>query len=92
MKRFVEGEDRGQGTLFPECLEGWVGEDNPSRVTEEFVDGLDLAELGFNLVQPCATGWMRKNGPLPSPCGHEIPTGSNLARISATHIIQGSKI
>jgi hypothetical protein len=29
MKRFVEGVDRGQGTLFPECLEDWIFEDNP---------------------------------------------------------------
>ena len=56
MKRFVEGVDRGQGTLFPECLEDWVGEDNPSRVIEAFVDALNLAELGFDGVQPCATG------------------------------------
>ena len=47
MKRFVEGPDRGQSTLFPECLEDWVGEDNPVRVIDVFVDGLDLAALGF---------------------------------------------
>ena len=29
MGRFVEGTDRGQNTLFPECLEDWIGEDNP---------------------------------------------------------------
>ena len=29
MRRFVEGTDRGQSTLFPECLEDWIGEDNP---------------------------------------------------------------
>ena len=29
MKRFVDGADRGQSTLFPECLEDWIGEDNP---------------------------------------------------------------
>ena len=28
MKRFIEGTDRGQSTLFPECLEDWVDEDN----------------------------------------------------------------
>jgi hypothetical protein len=28
MRRFVEGVDRGQATLFPECLEDWIGEDN----------------------------------------------------------------
>jgi hypothetical protein len=26
MKRFVEGEDRAQGTLFPERLEDWIDE------------------------------------------------------------------
>ena len=26
MKRFVEGADRRQSTLFPECLEDWIGE------------------------------------------------------------------
>ncbi|WP_256451898.1 hypothetical protein [Microvirga sp. VF16] len=29
MKRFVEGVDRGQTTLFPESLDDWIGEDNP---------------------------------------------------------------
>ena len=32
MRRFVEGVDRGQSTLFPECLADWVGEENPVRV------------------------------------------------------------
>jgi hypothetical protein len=48
MKRFVEGIDRAQSTLFPECLEDWIGEDNPVRVIDVFVDQLDLAELGFS--------------------------------------------
>jgi len=26
MKRFVEGMDRGQITLFPDCLEDWICE------------------------------------------------------------------
>jgi transposase len=56
MKRFVEGADRGQSTLFPECLEDWVGEDNPVRVIDVFVDNLDLADLGFSGVEPQATG------------------------------------
>ena len=56
MKRFVEGADRGQTTLFPECLEDWIGEDNPVRVIDVFVDELDLAELGFGGVDPEATG------------------------------------
>src|SRR6202171_4843061 len=56
MKRFVEGADRGQNTLFPECLEDWIGEDNPVRVIDVFVDGLDLDELRFSGVDPEATG------------------------------------
>src|ERR671924_2026709 len=56
MKRFVEGMDRGQSTLFPECLEDWVCEDNPIRVIDAFVEELDLAELKFCGVHPEATG------------------------------------
>ena len=56
MKRFVEGTDRGQSTLFPECLEDWVCEDNPVRVIDAFVEELDLAELTFCGVAPEATG------------------------------------
>jgi transposase len=56
MKRFVEGMDRGQSTLFPECLEDWIGEDNPVRVIDVFVEELDLAELRFGGVDPEATG------------------------------------
>ena len=56
MGRFVEGSDRNQSTLFPECLDDWIGEDNPVRVIDVFVDELDLAALGFNGVDPEATG------------------------------------
>ena len=56
MRRFVEGSDRGQSTLFPECLEDWIDEDNPVRVIDVFVEELDLAELGFDGVDPEATG------------------------------------
>src|SRR3979411_413791 len=56
MRRFVQGLDRGQSTLFPECLEDWIGEDNPVRVIDVFVDELDLAELGFSGVDPEMTG------------------------------------
>jgi transposase len=56
MRRFVEGTDRGQSTLFPECLEDWIGEDNPVRVIDVFVEEQDLAGLGFSGVDPKATG------------------------------------
>jgi hypothetical protein len=47
MRRFAEGADRGQTTLFPECLEDWIGEDNTVRVIDVFVEELDLAGLGL---------------------------------------------
>jgi transposase len=56
MRRFVKGTDRGQSTLFPECLGDWIGEDNPVRVIDVFVEELDLAELGFSGVDPEVTG------------------------------------
>src|ERR1700680_3160264 len=56
MKRFVEGVDRGQSTLFPECLDDWIEEDNPVRVIDVFVDALDLGALDFGGVDPKATG------------------------------------
>ena len=56
MRRFVEGIAREQSTLFPECLEDWVDEDNPVRVIDAFVDELELSRLGFEGVSPEATG------------------------------------
>jgi len=56
MKRFVEGIDRSQSTLFPESLDDYVGEDNAVRVIDVFVDELDLGDLGFERVNPRTTG------------------------------------
>ena len=56
MKRFVEGTDRGQSTLLPECLDDWIDENNPVRVIDAFVEALNLAELGFAGVEPETTG------------------------------------
>jgi transposase len=56
MRRFVEGADRGQSTLLPECLDDWIDEDNPVLVIDAFVEALDLAELGVEGVDPAATG------------------------------------
>ena len=56
MAGFVEGLDRSQSTLFPARLDEYVGEDNPVRAVDVFVDGLDLRKLGFGDVQPLATG------------------------------------
>src|ERR1700692_4026155 len=56
MKRYIEGEDRSQSTLFPEHLDDYIAEDNPVRVIDVFVDELDLKELGFDGMQPEVTG------------------------------------
>ena len=56
MGRFIAGADRSQTTLFPPCVDDWIGEDNPVRVVDAIVDALDLGELGFDGVEPAATG------------------------------------
>lgn len=56
MGRFVEGEARGQKTMLPAYLEDYIAEDNPIRVFDAFIGELDLSALGFEGVQPAATG------------------------------------
>ena len=56
MTGFVAGADRGQAALLPECLDDWVDESNPVRAVDVFVDALDLRDLGFEGVDPAATG------------------------------------
>lgn len=55
MAGFVEGLGRGQASLFPAQLDDYVTDDNPVRAVDAFVDGLDLAKLGFT-TEPLATG------------------------------------
>jgi len=55
MGRFVEGDDRSQVLLLPASLEDYIGEDNPVRVVDAYVDALDLFELGFARIIPKAT-------------------------------------
>jgi transposase len=47
MHRFIDGEDRMQQTLLPHCLEDYVGEENPVRVIEVFIEELDLPPWDF---------------------------------------------
>ena len=56
MKRFIEGEERGQVSLMPECLDDFIAEDNPVRVVDAFVEELELQELGFAGAEPADTG------------------------------------
>lgn len=56
MSRFIEEDSRAQSTLFPERLEDYITSDNPIRVIDAFVDGLDLRRLEFKRVDPMKTG------------------------------------
>jgi transposase len=56
MKRFVQGQERSQRTLFPACLDEYISDDNPVRVIDVFVEELDLRALGFGSVIPQVTG------------------------------------
>jgi len=56
MGRFIEGSDRRQATLLPDTVEDYVGEENPVRVIDAFVEMLDLAVLGFDGIIPEETG------------------------------------
>jgi len=56
MKRFIEGENRFQSTLFPESLDDYIAEDNAIRLIDRFVDKRDLVKLGFKRAEPSATG------------------------------------
>ena len=50
------GEGRSQGTLFPMVLDDLVGADPVCRVIDAFVDGLAMAELGFERAEAADTG------------------------------------
>jgi transposase len=56
VSRFIDEADRSQGTLLPETIDEYVCEENPVRVIDAFVGALDLASLGFEGVEPEATG------------------------------------
>jgi len=56
MKRFIQGEHRGQSTFLPESLDDYVTDTNPVRVVDVFVDELDLGKLGFEGAIPADTG------------------------------------
>lgn len=45
--RYIEGEDRRQIHLLPDCIDDLIEADNPVRAIDAFVDGLYLEVLGF---------------------------------------------
>ncbi|MBU2180792.1 MAG: IS1182 family transposase [Gammaproteobacteria bacterium] len=56
MTQHIKGQGRYQVTLLPEALDDFVTEDNPVRVVDIFVDGLQLDALGFERVNAKQTG------------------------------------
>src|SRR6266851_2645583 len=53
---FIQGEGRGQGTLFPVTLDELIPEDHVRRVIDAFVGRLDVAGLGFERAEAAETG------------------------------------
>lgn len=56
MSRYIEGQDRLQVTLLPECLDDFIAEDNTVRIVDAFINELDLVALEFRGLQPALTG------------------------------------
>lgn len=52
----IAGVNRHEAIALPERLADYIADDNPIRFIDAFVDELDLAALGFQRVQPAATG------------------------------------
>lgn len=53
---YISGESREQITMFPEVVDDYITQDNPVRFIEAFVDGLDMAEVGFGRAEPKELG------------------------------------
>ena len=53
---YKKGEDRRQRTLFPDCIDDYVGQDAPVRLIDAFIEHLDMEKLGFQRFVPADTG------------------------------------
>lgn len=53
---YLKGHDRGQIIMLPDCIDDLIGQDNPVRVIDAFIDGLDMEEAGFQRSTPNITG------------------------------------
>jgi transposase len=53
---YIQGEARGQHTLFPSTLDDLIPADHVCRVIEAFVGKLKIDELGFVRAEPAETG------------------------------------
>jgi transposase len=53
---YICGESRNQIYLLPETIDDYIGEDNPVRFLDAFVEKLDLEKLGFQHAVASETG------------------------------------
>ena len=53
---YIQGEARGQHTMFPATLDELIAADHVCRVIEAFIDKLDMEALGFMRAEPAETG------------------------------------
>lgn len=53
---FITGENRNQIILFPECMDDYIDDNNITRVIDEYVEQLDMKELGFSRATPAEVG------------------------------------
>ena len=53
---YISGVDKGQVVMLPDCVDDYVGADNPVRVMDAYIDSLELSALGFRRAQPNETG------------------------------------
>lgn len=47
---YLQGEHRKQTVLFKTCIDDMVPEDNTVRLIDQFVDALDLEQMGFKVL------------------------------------------
>lgn len=53
---YIQGINRDQLTILPECLDDYIGEDNYTRIIDAFVESLELKEMNFLKVTPAKEG------------------------------------
>ena len=48
---FIQGIDRNQQMMLPECIEDYIDEDNSVRVIDAYVNTLDVKAIGFTKAE-----------------------------------------
>src|SRR5215211_6087435 len=100
MKRFVEGEDRRQATLLPDCLDDYVTEDNPVRIVEAFIYGAFSSNLDARLDGMNLPGEVRSEmeaakahlGAAEAPKGVDAETAVHIERAVDESFVAGFRM